>query len=142
MNRVKLVRKCKKEEYPIFINVIYKLYILTEVSYPITHNSLYSKEERIFLNNLRVARIATVNPDYNFPHLVPICYVFDQDLFFTSLRKNSRRLTNLNKRREVSILFDEYQEENGIWVILRGLLIKSDVKILNFNEHSDNFMKG
>lgn len=116
--------------------------MLTEVSYPIANDSLFSKEERIFLKNLRVARIATVDPNDNFPHLVPICYAFDQGFFFTSLSRKSKRIKNYNKRKEISLIFDEYQEENEEWVILRGILVKTDIQILNYNDHSEDFMKG
>jgi len=108
----------------------------------ITKELLFSQAERIFLNKLRVARIATLDSDDNFPHIVPICYVFDQDSFYTLLSKNSKRLKNLDKRSEVSLLFDEYQEKNGKWVALRGILVKANIEILNYNSNSTNFMNG
>ena len=108
----------------------------------ITKKSLFSDAERIFLNKLRIARIATLDPDDNFPHIVPICYVFDQDSFYMSLSRSSKRIKNLDKRNEVSLLFDEYQEKNGKWVALRGILVKVNIEILNYSSNSANFMKG
>ena len=104
--------------------------------------SFFSKVEKNFLINLRVARIATINSEDGFPHIVPICFVFYDNLFFTSLRKTSKRLHNLDKNSKVSILFDEYEEKNGQWVILRGMLVKMDFKLLNNKGQSEGFMKG
>ncbi|MFX1380701.1 MAG: pyridoxamine 5'-phosphate oxidase family protein, partial [Promethearchaeota archaeon] len=112
------------------------------MSISISEKSLFTDYERIFLNRMRVARIATIDPEDNFPHLVPICYVLDNDLVYTSLSKNSKRLSNLNKTSEVSLLFDEYQEKNAVWLVLRGILLKAKVEILSYNEHSENFMRG
>ncbi len=106
------------------------------------NNVIFSESERKFINNLRVARFSTINSKDDFPHVVPICYVFDDRLFYTSLGKNTKRLKNLSKRREASLLFDKYEEKDGKWIILQGILVKVKVLVLNYREHIEKFMKG
>jgi len=106
------------------------------------NNFFFSDIEKKFITHLRVARIASINLSDNFPHIVPICYVFYDGSFYTSLSKNSKRLKNLNEKSEVSILFDEYKEKNGEWVILRGIFVKVDFEVLNYTEDSKIFMNG
>ncbi len=103
---------------------------------------LLSKSENEFLNKSRVARIATLDPANNFPHIIPICYSFDGDAFFTTLRNTSKRLLNINKGSKVSLLFDEYVENNGKWITLQGILINVTISILNYQDHLERFMKG
>ncbi|MFX1419346.1 MAG: pyridoxamine 5'-phosphate oxidase family protein [Promethearchaeota archaeon] len=106
------------------------------------NNVIFSELERKFITNLRVARISTINPQDNFPHIVPVCYSFDDGVFYTSLGKDSKRIKNLGKRNEVSLLFDEYEEKNGEWIVLKGVLMKVKALILNYADHSEQFMKG
>ena len=107
-----------------------------------SNEPLFSKSENEFLNKLRVARIGTIDSSNDFPHIIPICYTFDGESFFTALSKKSKRLVNINKRSEVSLLFDEYVESDGKWVILQGILINVKASILNYQEHSELFMNG
>ena len=106
------------------------------------NNGIFSDSERKFITNLRVARISTINSLDNFPHMVPICYTFDDRFFYTTLRKTSKRLKNLSKRSEVSLLFDEYKEKHGNWIVLQGVLVKVNALVLNYREHLEQFMKG
>ena len=46
--------------------------------------SLFSETEAEFLKSQRVARIATIDPDDGYPHVVPICFVFDGSSFSIS----------------------------------------------------------
>ncbi|MFX1571558.1 MAG: pyridoxamine 5'-phosphate oxidase family protein [Promethearchaeota archaeon] len=103
---------------------------------------LLSNSENEFLTKSRVARIATIDAASNFPHIIPICYSFDGNNFFTSLRNTSKRLQNINKGSKVSLLFDEYVENNGKWITLRGILINVTISILNYHDHSEQFKQG
>jgi len=40
------------------------------------------------------------------------------------------------------LLFDEYVENNGKWLTLRGILFNVTISILNYQDHSVRFMKG
>ncbi|MFX1317040.1 MAG: pyridoxamine 5'-phosphate oxidase family protein [Promethearchaeota archaeon] len=104
--------------------------------------AVFSDLEKDFLNNLRVARIATIDSKDNFPHIVPICFTLDESKFYTTLRKTSKRMKNIQKQTQVSLLFDEYEESKGKWITLKGILIKIRVSILNYQQHKEEFMKG
>jgi len=108
----------------------------------VSNEFLLSKSENEFLTKFRVARIATLDPVNNFPHIIPICYGFDGNNFFTTLRNTSKRLQNINKGSKVSLLFDEYVENNEKWITLRGILINVTISILNYQDHLERFMKG
>ena len=101
-----------------------------------------SKIQGVFLNNIRVARIATIDFKDKFPHIVPICFTFDGSKFYTSLRKGNKRYNNITKGSPISIVFDKYKEKNGHWITLKGILIKVEVKLLNFHDYKEEFMEG
>ncbi len=101
----------------------------------------FSKSESGFLNVQRVCRIATVDHS-NYPHVVPICFVFDGVSFWTTVSRDSKRVRNVNRGSKVSILVDEYKEQSAEWIILRGLLINCEVALLNHRDNKDQFMKG
>ncbi|UCC18521.1 MAG: pyridoxamine 5'-phosphate oxidase family protein [Promethearchaeota archaeon] len=106
------------------------------------NNVTFSEAEKEFITNLRVARISTISPEDKYPHIVPICYIFHDGIFYTSLGKNSRRIKNLSKRSEVSLLIDEYKEENRNWIVLKGVLVKVKAIVLNYTDNIEQFMKG
>jgi general stress protein 26 len=84
---------------------------------------MFSKPEITFLNTMRVGRIATVNPLSGYPHMVPICFVFDGISFYTTLSEGSKRIRNIKSGSKVSLLFDKYEERDEEWLTLQGLLI-------------------
>jgi len=104
--------------------------------------SLFNKSELEFIEKLRVARIATIDSKDKFPHIVPICFFFKDNFFYTSLRKSSKRLININKGSTISLVIDQYAEQNNQWIILRGILIKVNPSILNYKEDTELFMIG
>jgi len=107
-----------------------------------SRKSMFSEAQAEFLKSQRVARIATVDPNDDYPHVVPICYVFDGILFYTTGSRGSKRLRNVESGSKVSILIDKYEERIGEWLTLQGLLIKCEVSLLNYYENTDLFMKG
>ncbi len=107
-----------------------------------TGTSIFSKKEAEFLNAARVGRIATVDQRSRFPHVVPVCFVFDGTSFYTTLSRGSKRLKNIENGSKASLLVDRYQEQSGEWTILQGLLIETDVCLLSYHKNEDLFMKG
>lgn len=103
---------------------------------------MFSRREIEFLNNTRVGRIATTDPCDGYPHIVPICFVFDGISFYTTLSKDSKRLRNIESGSNVSLLVDKYEERGGEWLTLQGLLITCKVRLLNYYESRDLFMNG
>jgi nitroimidazol reductase NimA-like FMN-containing flavoprotein (pyridoxamine 5'-phosphate oxidase superfamily) len=98
-------------------------------------------EQKKFLGEERVARIATVNADGT-PHLVPICFAFDGEQIYSTLIKGEKRLANMVRRRHASILVDQYQEEKSQWTVLKGVLMYGEVQILVFENQRQQFMRG
>ena len=75
----------------------------------------------------RVARLATLRADGR-PHLVPICFALEGDALYSAVDekpKRSRRLLrleNIQRRPEVAVLVDHYDEDwtRLWWVRLDG----------------------
>ena len=103
---------------------------------------MFSKLEMEFLDTARVGRIATVDLHDDYPHVVPICFIFDGISFYTTLSKDSKRLRNIESGSKVTFLVDKYEELSGEWRTLQGLLIKCKVSSLSYYENEDLFMKG
>lgn len=90
---------------------------------------MLSDTERLFLNNRRVAHLATVDRDAA-PHVVPVCFaMFDDTLYVTidekpkrSLGTPLKRLKNIAQNPAVAIVVDRYEEDwrQLGWVMLRG----------------------
>lgn len=103
---------------------------------------MFSETEVEFLKSQRVARIATVDPNNGYPHVVPTCFVFDNISFYTTLSRGSKRFRNIESSSKVSVLIDKYQERAGEWLTLQGLLVKCKVSSLDYHKNTDLFMKG
>lgn len=101
---------------------------------------MFSKPEVNFLTSERVARIATMNVTDKSPHVVPVCFAFDGKAIYTTLRVKSKRLKNVREGSKVSILVDRYEEKNGQWKVLCGLLIYGNTKTLSYYCDRSEFM--
>jgi len=88
----------------------------------------------------RVAHLATIDPAGQ-PHIVPICFVYYREAFYTAVDQKPKRvpgqklarLRNIRHSPEVALLIDYYDEDwTKLWyVLLRGrakLLPKSAAK--------------
>ena len=95
---------------------------------------LFTDSEISFLKGQRVARIATVSIKTGIPHIVPICFVFDELFFHTTLHKDSKRLRNIDHKSIVALEFDRYEEHEGEWIILQGILLFGSATVLDFFE--------
>ncbi len=66
----------------------------------------------------RVGRLATADADGH-PHVVPVCYAFDGERFYTPLDekpkrvagKELRRVRNIEARHEASLVIDQYDDD-------------------------------
>lgn len=107
-----------------------------------SYKSIFSEREIDFLNTARIGRLATVDQHNGYPHVVPICFVFNGASFYTTLSKDGKRVRNIENGSKVSFLVDKYEEQSGKWLTLQGLLMKCKVILLNYYENKDLFMKG
>jgi nitroimidazol reductase NimA-like FMN-containing flavoprotein (pyridoxamine 5'-phosphate oxidase superfamily) len=69
----------------------------------------FSENAIRFLNYARVGRIATT--DGEDIHLVPLCPVFDGDVFFMATHARTRKVRNLRKDNRATFILDQYSED-------------------------------
>ena len=83
-------------------------------------------DEAAFINGRRVARLATADGQ-GAPHLIPICFAYDGEHFYSVLdRKPKRtsvtklkRVRNILSNPNVALVLDHYQEDwSGLWYLL------------------------
>lgn len=98
--------------------------------------SLLSPQEAARIKARRVAHLATADAQ-GAPHLVPICFVFDGDHFYSALDQKPKRIPvtglkrvkNILSNPEVALVVDQYEEDWGrLWYVLvrgKALLIQS-----------------
>jgi PPOX class probable F420-dependent enzyme len=89
------------------------------------------------LNNSKIARLATVDPENNQPYLVPVVFVFNGYNIFIPIDdkpkkiENSnqlKRVKNIQKNPNISFLIDTYDEED--WNNLSYLMIQGKARIV------------
>ena len=99
-----------------------------------TKSPTISNAIRAKLREARIARLATVD-NRGRPHLVPICFVFVGDVFYSAIdRKPKRvapeklaRLKNIQATPQVALLIDHYSED---WTQLWYILVRGKSKLL------------
>ena len=89
----------------------------------------FTEAERAFLLRMRVARMATVDPDRR-PHVVPIVFAVDEDRLYTPIDakpkkvppERLKRVRNLLAHPPVAVVVDEYDEDwtRLAWVMVSG----------------------
>ena len=90
---------------------------------------MLSNMERLFLNNRRVAHLATADRRAA-PHVVPVCFAMSNDTLYVtidekpkrSLSRPLKRLRNIAQNPAVAVVVDRYDEDwrQLGWVMLRG----------------------
>ena len=98
--------------------------------------SLLSPQETARIKARRVAHLATAD-SRGVPHLVPICFVFDGDHFYSALDQKPKRtpvtalkrVRNILSNPDVALVIDQYEEDWArLWYVLvrgKALLIQS-----------------
>ena len=88
--------------------------------------SALSPEEQHAINAQRLAHLATADSEA-VPHLIPVCFHYDGDHFYSVLDQKPKRteVTNLKRVRNilanprVALVIDHWQEEwHGLWYVL------------------------
>ncbi len=87
-----------------------------------------------FLSGTRVARLATVDQSGR-PHVVPICYVYDGQSFFTAIDRKPKkvaadrlqRVRNILENSNIALVVDQYVEN---WGKLKYVMVKGKAKLL------------
>ena len=90
------------------------------------------RELRSRFASASVARLATVGADGR-PHIVPVCFVIDEQTLYFAVDAKPKRTTNLKRLRNiaanpaVSILVDHYEDD---WTRLWWVRIDGDARVL------------
>jgi len=93
-----------------------------------------SDAEMLFVHKQRVARLATADENGR-PYLVPICFAFDGNYFYTPLDEKPksvkssklRRVRNIEARHEASLLIDQYSDD---WSKLGYVLVYGRAELI------------
>jgi PPOX class probable F420-dependent enzyme len=81
----------------------------------------------------RVARLATVDAEGR-PHLVPVCFALEGEILYSAVdakpkrSKRLKRLENIRRRPEVTVLVDHYEED---WSRLWWVRLDGTAKVLD-----------
>ena len=93
-----------------------------------------SEVEATFVQRQRVAHLATADANGN-PHVIPVCYAFDNTHFYTPLDEKPkrvagnqlRRVRNIEVRPTVSLVIDQYDDD---WSQLGYVLIHGQANFI------------
>ena len=100
-----------------------------------TNRATLTEAEVAFIHAQRVARLATADADGH-PHLVPVCYAFDGERFYSPLDEKPkrvdvsqlRRVRNIEVRHEATLLIDQYDDD---WSKLGYVLVHGRADLLS-----------
>ena len=93
------------------------------------------KRTERFIREHRVARLATVDSEAQ-PMVVPICYAFDGETFYTAIDEKPKsvatgelkRVRNIKTNSRVLVVIDDYSED---WSTLAYVLVSGEAKIIS-----------
>jgi len=96
-----------------------------------------NQKTRTLISRAKVARLATVDQKL-YPYVVPVVFVFHENSFFIPLdekkktvnSRNLKRVKNIEKNPNVTLLIDKYQND---WKKLFFLMIHGKAKVIDGN---------
>jgi PPOX class probable F420-dependent enzyme len=99
------------------------------------------------LNNSKIARLATVDPDNNQPYVVPVVFVFNGTNIFIPIDNKPKtvnsnqlkRVKNIQKNPNISFLLDTYDDKD--WNNLSYLMIQGKARIVDMLKDIDTLKK-
>jgi PPOX class probable F420-dependent enzyme len=106
---------------------------------PLEARGLLSNAEAAFVNECRVAHLATSGADAS-PHVIPICFVYLEGSFYSAIDEKPksgtqlRRLRNIRANPRASLIFDSYDED---WTKLAWVLVRGAASILDDGPEHD-----
>lgn len=77
-----------------------------------------------FLKSNELCRLATVD-EYNSPHVVPVCFLFIDGVFYIVTDIGTKKHKNLQKRPRASLVVDVYKPNKAVMVVGRAELLYS-----------------
>ena len=99
-----------------------------------TERTTLTGAEIAFVLAQRVAHLATASAEGS-PHVIPVCYAFDGQRFYTPLDEKPKRVTgnqlrrvrNIEARHEATLVIDQYDDD---WTRLGYVLIHGRADLL------------
>ena len=82
----------------------------------------FNVEEKAFLTSNECCRIASCHN--NIPHVVPVSYIFEDELFYFASDYNTTKYRNIVKNNLVALVIDVYRSIGNKAVCIQG---KSDI---------------
>lgn len=87
-----------------------------------------------YIRESRIARLATVDPSGQ-PLVVPVCYAYDGQDFFSAIdekpkrvpARNLKRLRNVDQNPKVSMVIDTYDDD---WSQLEYVIVQGEAEVL------------
>jgi nitroimidazol reductase NimA-like FMN-containing flavoprotein (pyridoxamine 5'-phosphate oxidase superfamily) len=78
----------------------------------------FTKAEKEFLNSNEACRIATCHD--NIPHIVPVSYVFEDDVFVFATDYETKKYENISKNNRIALAVDVYSSVGNKAVCVQG----------------------
>jgi PPOX class probable F420-dependent enzyme len=86
------------------------------------------------LKEARIARLATLDAESR-PHIVPICFAFDGQVFYSIVDRKPKRVApaklarvrHIRQRSQVALLIDQYDED---WTKLWYILVRGQARLI------------
>lgn len=78
----------------------------------------FTPEEKKFLESLEESRLATVND--LMPHVKPVSYIFDSELFYVATDYDTRTYKNLKKNPKTALVIDIYKHGGHKAICMQG----------------------
>ena len=78
----------------------------------------FSKAERDFLGRNEAARIATCHD--NVPHVVPVSYIFEGDVFYIATDYETKKYKNIKENNRVALAIDIYSSVVNKAICVQG----------------------
>jgi nitroimidazol reductase NimA-like FMN-containing flavoprotein (pyridoxamine 5'-phosphate oxidase superfamily) len=79
----------------------------------------FTQAEKQFLLTNEACRLATCHD--NIPHVVPVSYVFEDDIFYFATDRGTRKLENIKKNSRVALAIDVYSSVGNKAVCVQGM---------------------
>jgi nitroimidazol reductase NimA-like FMN-containing flavoprotein (pyridoxamine 5'-phosphate oxidase superfamily) len=99
---------------------------------------LLSQNWAEYVKNQPVLRIATVD-DNCIPHVTPVWFVFDGSVFYMAFEKSTRKLNNIKKNKNVSLVIDSYDQYN--WDKVTGITFNGIAEVLKISDETKKAKK-
>ena len=83
----------------------------------------FTAQELDFINRYEVCRFATSMGDK--PHVVPVCYIFDDGYFYIAVDYQTKKYHNLAKNEKISLVVDTYKPNKAVMIEGEAEIIES-----------------